>query len=421
YTAAPVDNYSIPQRTLFIAYQLFFYPWKAVVPAKLSACYAYPQLANGSLPLEYYIAPVFLVLSIGLLWMVRKKSRDIFWGPVVYFLTLSPVLQLIPFNNASLVADRYAYLPIIGLAFLFSQLAGMAAEAISHLSVTLPDLKKVILSLAAFALIVPSVQRIHVWENGLTLFDDVIQKNDRIGIAYGNRADAKLKNGDFAAALADCNQLVALRPNDGLAFYDRGNALSGLHRYRDAVENFTHAIGLGFSNSSVYYNRGIAYYNLGTVDSAVSDFHTSRSFDAHFADAPYSLGYAALYSSGNARDAAAYFDTALAINPEYAEASYQKAHAEYDIRLYGNAMEDLSNAISARPELKNDPLVSDVNRAIDSINAVISKIKALQPKSAESIESRNHLHELYVMLGDSLRAHEIPGSPKARSDERDRR
>ena len=235
-------------------------------------------------------------------------------------------LQLIPFNNASLVADRYVYLPIIGLAYFFSQLTDLVADRFKNNSIEPADLRNVFFAFTVLLLIVPSIQRVEVWKNSVSLFDDVIEKNDRIGIAYGNRADAELKEGNFSSALADCNELVRLKPDDGRAYYDRGNALLGLQRYRAAVIDLSRSIQLGDAKSSVYYNRGTAYYDLGAVDTALADFHAARVIDPSFADAAYSIGYAMCHSGRDARDAMAYFDSAIRNQPRYTEALYQRSN-----------------------------------------------------------------------------------------------
>ena len=196
--AAPVQIYPFQQRMLLIAYQLVFYPAKVILPKMLSACYSSPLLVNGALAVEYYLAPLYLAVGVALVWLIGKKFNAVYYGPLVYLLTLSPVLQLIPFNNASLVADRYVYLPIVGLAFLLSQLVELAALKMSKHSFETIEIKNVLFGLLVLLLLIPSLQRINVWKNSLTLFDDVIQKNDHIGIAYGNRAETKIKRSDFA-------------------------------------------------------------------------------------------------------------------------------------------------------------------------------------------------------------------------------
>ena len=153
----------------------------------------------------------------------------------------------------------------------------------------------------------------------------------------------------------------------------------------------------------------------------MADFHTSRSLDSAFADAPYSIGYVSLHSQGDALRAVAYFDSALAIKPNYAEASYQKAAAEYTLHAYGNTLEDLSAAIDNQPSLKNDTLVAEVNRSVDSVNALITALKDVRGKYPMSVNSKMRLRQMYLVLGDTLRANAGIGSILAQNDGRARR
>ncbi len=403
-TIPPLIYYSFPQRLLLIVYQVAFYIWKFAVPMKLSACYAYPQLVNNELPLAYYAAPIFLI-AIGaiLLWFLKKKSTNLFPGLLFYAATLLPVLQLVPFNNASLVADRYIYLPVLGLAFFFYQIIALIELRLSGYD-RRGIVKDILLGVFIFCLFIVAVERIGVWKDSITLFNDVIEKNSHIGIAYGNRANAEALKGDFSGALEDCNRLIEISPGNAKAFYNRGNALSGLEHYREAINDFTRSVNLGYDVSSLYYNRGTAYYHAGLIDSALADYRGSEIRDPKFADAPYSTGYVMLHAQKNPHTAIMYFDSALTINPNDAEALYQRATAEYDLHDYGNAMSDLAAAISNQPALKDDSLIARINRSLDSVNTAIS---VLDKDLAEAPgASRYHAERsaLYLMLGDSVRS-----------------
>lgn len=403
-TIPPLAYYSFPQRLLLILYQVAFYVWKFVAPAKLSACYAYPQLVDNRLPLAYYAAPFLLVAIAAMVWFVKKKSTYIFPELIFYVVTLLPVLQLVPFNNASLVADRYMYLPILGAAFFFYQMVEFIEANASAANPSVRFVKEICCGLFIFGFFVISIGRVGVWKDSITLFNDVIDKNDGISIAYGNRANAKVQKGDFSGALEDCNRLIEITPNNGKAFYNKGNAESGLKHYREAVNDFTESVNLGYDVSSLYYNRGTAYYHVGLTDSALADYRASKLRDPNFADAPYSIGYLMLYAEKDPVTAIRYFDSALAINPNYTEALYEKASVEYDLRYYGSAMSDLAAAISRQPELRNDSLIGRVNRSIDSINTAISTTGKRLTGAAGSNRYRQERSKLYLMLGDSVRA-----------------
>ncbi len=400
----PLQHYSFPQQALLIVYQVAFYVWKSALPVRLSACYAYPQLLNNTLPPVYYAAPVALVALAAALWMVNRRSKNLFPGLIFYIVTLSPVLQLVPFNNASLVADRYIYLPIIGIAFFFYQVSEYIETRLSRYAPEMNVTKNILCGLFILSLFVVAQSRIGVWKDSITLFNDVIEKNNHINIAYGNRANAEIQKGDFSGAVDDCNRLIEISPDNGKAFYNRGNAYSGLKLYREAVSDFTQSIKLGYTLSSVYYNRGTAYYHAGVIDSALLDYRSSEIRDLKFADAPFSIGYVMLHARKDPVTAIKYFDTALAIDRNHAEALFQKASAEVELRFYGGAMSDLAAAIGNQPELKNDSLVARINRSIDGVNTAIAAISDQIEKSPRSVPYRAQRGKLFLMLGDSARA-----------------
>jgi protein O-mannosyl-transferase len=400
----PMKYYSFTQQFLLIAYQLVFYLWKALLPFKLSSCYAYPQLMNNMLPWVYYATPVFFAAIAAALWLLKKKSATLSAGLIFYVVTLSPVLQLVPFNNASLVADRYMYLPILGIAFFFCQCAEFIESQLSSYVPKIHIPKGLPAGLFVLCLFVISVGRISVWQDSITLFNDVIEKNDRINIAYGDRANAKILAGDFSGALEDCNRLIEISPSNGKAYYNMGTAHSGLKLYRDAADDFSRSIDLGYTVASVYYNRGTACYHLGSIDSALSDYRATELRDPQFADAQYSIGYVMLHDRKDPAAALRCFESVLSVHPDHVEALYQKASAEYDLRSYGMAMSDLAAAISRQPALQNDSLVARINTSIDSVNTAISKINDRLASAPGSINEYVQRSRLFLMLGDSTRS-----------------
>jgi len=400
----PLKYYSLFQQSLLFFYQVAFYIVKAVFPVNLSSCYAYPQLAGHGLPWTYYAAPFLLALIVIPLWLLRKRPVDLFAGLIFYVVALSPVLQVIPFNNASLVADRYCYLPILGIALFLYQLFELAESRISVHAPETPIPKALPEAVFVLCLFVISLGRVGVWKNSVTLFDDVIEKNDRINIAYGNRANARIQAGNFAGALEDCVKLLGLDPGNAKAFYNKGNAESGLERYREAVNDYSRSIALGYLPASVFYNRGTAYYHLGFVDSALADYRLSRTRDDRFADAPYSIGYIILHDRKDPLASLSYFEAALAINPDHTEAMYQKAIAEYSLRLLGSAMSDLAAAVGNQPGLKCDSMVTRINSSIDSVNVTAARLTELIDKAPGKVQYLEMRRALFITLGDSTRA-----------------
>ena len=92
---------------------IFFYIQMLIFPHPLSAWYMFPVAVHfsGTLAVEW---AALLVLA----WFLLRSNRQAqFWG--LWFLVfLAPVLQIIPFGIW--VADRYLYIPAIGLFVLGS-------------------------------------------------------------------------------------------------------------------------------------------------------------------------------------------------------------------------------------------------------------------------------------------------------------
>jgi Flp pilus assembly protein TadD len=92
-------------------------------------------------------------------------------------------------------------------------------------------------------------------------------------------ARALLRSGDVYRAAAEADRGVRLQPHDlwsnfyhGLCAYRRG-------RYVDAVTAFRVCIGAKPDAAGGYYNRALAYADLGQTAPARRDFEQTRRLD----------------------------------------------------------------------------------------------------------------------------------------------
>lgn len=72
--------------------------------------------------------------------------------------------------------------------------------------------------------------------------------------------------------LAACDRLVELYPNDDEAWLDRGNALSELSRYEEAIVSYERAIAIQTDSYLAWKNRAIALKQLGRYEEAVNSY-----------------------------------------------------------------------------------------------------------------------------------------------------
>ncbi len=289
WTGGNVNNQNLPlwQSLLFASWGLVLYLVRFVVPAPLSAFHPYPLGPDGTLPLWVWSGPLFaLAVAIAIL-QVRSRQRDLAFGFLFFALTIAPVLQLLSVGRA-FVAERYTYVPYLGLCWIVGQAwPGAAVAGGSGRARAIRTL--VVSAIACFALM--SGLRARVWKDSVTLWTDVIAKYPASTIALTNRSMAFVAIGQFGLAARDCERVVALRPRDASAYAQYGGALDYCGRYREAVVVLDRGVALDSTIHSLYTNRGAAYIGLGLDGPALRDFTRALSLDSTSANARIQRGY----------------------------------------------------------------------------------------------------------------------------------
>ena len=108
------EIYPVRQRFVFASYTVIEYMVKCILPMNLSHLYPFPNQPGEPLPLRLYLYPFLFLLGIVFLWGIRKH-RWIFFGLSFFLIHISLVCNLIPLSRSAMVADRYGYLPSIGI------------------------------------------------------------------------------------------------------------------------------------------------------------------------------------------------------------------------------------------------------------------------------------------------------------------
>lgn len=115
------DNvtYSFVQRIVFGCYAYVEYFFKIILPINLLYIYPFPIQAGDTLPVWLWIYPVALCVIIYSFWRYIRQY-PIFGGITFFTINLLPVLHIIPMSRYAIVADRYAYLSVIGICFIMA-------------------------------------------------------------------------------------------------------------------------------------------------------------------------------------------------------------------------------------------------------------------------------------------------------------
>jgi protein O-mannosyl-transferase len=183
-------------RVFHACYGFTAYILKTFLPYGLSAFYPYPYPLINATWVTDTIPPVFYLTFItttaiffGAVYCIASGKKNLVvpgFGLLFYACTIALVLQFLPVGRA-IMADRYAYIPSVGLFFTAGHFAGILYYKKAF---RIPVLAVVALY-AGFMFFLTREQS-KVWENDETLWTNVVRNypnDNRIALAYANRAN----------------------------------------------------------------------------------------------------------------------------------------------------------------------------------------------------------------------------------------
>jgi len=317
----------------FVSY--ITYIGKTIWPDDLAVLYPYPQL----LPAWQVYGAVLLMMAatIMVIWKARR-SPYLAMGWLWFAGTLIPVIGIVQVGLQAR-ADRYTYLPLIGLFI-------MAAWGISELAGKWRYRKEALIVSSTVVLIclclVTWIQ-VKYWQNSITLFDHAVIITNNNYVAYFNRGLAYRHLGKYKQALADYDKAIQFNPKYAEAYNNRGVVYSNLGNDQQALGDYDKAIELNPTYAEAYNNRGLAYRHLGNDRLTIRDYDKAIELNPTYAVAYYGRGTAYLHL-GNYREAIGDFDRAIEMNPNYAEAYYNRGIANSNLGNDRQPIEDLKTA-----------------------------------------------------------------------------
>lgn len=224
---------------------------KAFWPFSLSVYYPYPT----AIPWEHTLgaALVLLIVSLAVLLQIRRfpfLAVGWFW----YVVMLLPVIGLIQVGRQAM-ADRYTYLPLIGLFLMTIWLAsetGARSPARTRALAVITGL--VLLSLCAIS----SLQIGH-WRNGVTLFTHALSVTRENAQAEKGLAISLSQAGRNAEAIPHFLESLRMRYDDAETHRNLGYAFESIGRWEGTIHHLQEAVRLEpddkLSRASLQYYR----------------------------------------------------------------------------------------------------------------------------------------------------------------------
>jgi lipoprotein NlpI len=345
-TISTLEFLPLSVRALVGAKALVAYLWKMLVPVDLIPFYPYPK--DVSLLSWKYLLFLILVIAVTVVCILAAKKRKLLlaaWG--YYVVTLIPVLGIVQVGTQSM-ADRYTYLPSLGPFLLLGLMAAGAWGTVTTLK--RPGYMKVACSAAAIfvfaSLSYLTVKQIAVWENSVSLWSSVIEKEPkRVPFAYMNRGVAYQVIGKLDEALADFNAAILLNPSDAEAYNSRGLLFKQMGHPDAALEDYTISIMLNGFNAHVYNNRANVYGQMGQFDKELADYDRAITLDPSYTAAYNNRGMV-FVKTGRFNRAIEDFNRFIALDPDNAEAYSNRGIAYALTGQYDAALKDFNAALA---------------------------------------------------------------------------
>ncbi len=300
---------SFLQRFLIASRSVCFYAWKLIWPVPLMTIY--PQVFPTTW--TAWLFPLFIVCVLVILYLAKNQIGK---GPLVavlfFIVSLIPTMGFVnySFMAYSFVADRYQYVPSIGLIALFS--AGI---------VKFLDTRYLKLVVTGLLLVLGTLtwQQAETYQNMETLFRYNLEVNPQAWAAHSNLAVALGDRGKYAEAVEHITIVIHHNPKDAGAYFNLGHMLEEEGKLTEAQDALLKSISLEPQGVQARDALAIVKFKQGKLDEALSCLNQAFLIQPDFAEGHNTLGVI-LGQQGKWDEAIQQFTVALKIKPDFTEA-----------------------------------------------------------------------------------------------------
>ena len=327
------------------------YLGKALRPSGLAVFYPYAQPPLPLWQIAFALAGIATVTVA--VFVLRDRMRPVLVGWLWYLGTLVPVIGIVQVGSQAM-ADRYAYVPLIGI---FIACAWGAALLVRN-GLLAKTVALIAAAVLVTALSLRTVRQTGVWRTTETLFQHTVRVEPGSWVAHYNLGVAANRIRKYDDAIARFTETIRLSPNFADAYNGLGSALDSVGRKEEAIANYHRALMLKPHLSAAHNNLGIALLAKGELDTGMDHLRQALALEPGFTDARINLSMS-LRRAGRFDEALAEIDRALETMPRSPIVRYHR----------GVTLFQMGDANGARAELKT--LEATAPAAAASLKAVL--------------------------------------------------
>jgi hypothetical protein len=350
-----IGHISVLQRFQIASYGFIVYIIKFFVPGRLSALYPYPglpELSHGTFAITLWMTTAAVILIAFLVIRSLRSSRLFLFGTGFYFVTIVLVLQFVSVGT-NIMAERYSYLPYIGLSFI-------PATLIAGSSGTLKKILLVISGCFIIILIILSNQQIRIWRNTETLWTNVIEKHPHLELPRRGRGkyyymmSSHAKNdtekriledkalSDFKEAIKAGTKSLEVYEGTGVIYQLKGDP-------EHALPFLNKALSLDPKKGRTYYNRAMVYDMLNKKEESIKDYSSALVYSPEMTLEILSNRSVLYIETGRFREAISDLDSLISINSRNFMYYSNRAYSKLQLKDIAGAIDDYGKVLQLNP------------------------------------------------------------------------
>jgi tetratricopeptide (TPR) repeat protein len=294
------------------------YVWQMLWPSRLAVFYPHP---NDRLQLLEVTGALALLVATSLVVIFLRRTKPyLVTGWFWYLGMLVPVIGVVQVGEQA-HADRYTYLPQIGLYI-------MIAWTIGDLLVESTRLRRVLVGVIA-AMAVASLGarafgQTAYWKNSETLWNHALAVTGKNDVAHNNLGFLFLRRGELDKAISEFQTALDIRSRNTQGHYslgaaliqsNLGNALARNQRWDAAVDHLQEAVRLRPDYADAYFNLGSVLFQQGKIDQAIAEWQKTLAINPRDSEAHRNVADA-LRKQGKVKEAVSEYEQVLNIAPE---------------------------------------------------------------------------------------------------------
>ena len=287
------------------------YVVKMFWPTNLSILYP----LDVSLPAWKIAGSALILLSCSYLAIrLAKRHPYLCVGWFWYLGTLIPVIGIVHVGSQAM-ADRYTYLPLIGLFVMIAFGVPTLLARFRHRTQVLAAAGAVTLLPCAYL----THARIADWRDDMSIFTQALRVTERNLVVHYNLGVALAEKGRNDEAVAQYLEAIRINPDFAEGYYSLGNQMMQATNDDEALRLYREAIRLNPSHAAAHNNAGLVLERLGRNAEAIVQLQQAVGLSPGGTGMRYNLAMA-LFRAGRREEAAQQCVEVLRAEPDHRQA-----------------------------------------------------------------------------------------------------